>query len=143
MRRSVAAALLVLAAGCGNTSPAAPAPSPTPTRTFTPIPVTDTATPSWRPTPQPEHFQISIRILKKQCFGSAGCVITYQIDPVYIGPPLDDDDAVMVTYEVRGGDELQINSFTLAGSRATFDDKEVIQTPSSSSKLRAVVTDVF
>jgi len=112
-------------------------------------PIASTASPAAEPepagevTPKPSHFHISIRTLKKSCFGSAGCNITYQINPAYVGPPLADDQTVTVTYEVRGGEDPQINSFELEGTRASFSEEESISTPSSSSKLRAVVTEVF
>ncbi|MDQ4104035.1 MAG: hypothetical protein M3186_10110 [Actinomycetota bacterium] len=35
--------------------------------------------------PAPEDFAIGVKILEKQCFGSAGCSIGYQIDPRYTG----------------------------------------------------------
>ncbi|MFI7442381.1 hypothetical protein [Nonomuraea indica] len=94
-------------------------------------------------TPGVGTFKISIRILEKECFGSAGCNITYRIKPTYSGPALPDDQQLTVTYEVRGGEDQQINSFEMVGTQAEFDAEESISTKSSSAKLRAVVTDVF
>ncbi|MGI5286672.1 hypothetical protein ACQEVF_25490 [Nonomuraea polychroma] len=94
-------------------------------------------------TPDAGHFKISIRVLKKSCFGSAGCNITYRIVPSYTGPALPDDRKLTVTYEIRGGEEPKINSFEVEGDKVRFDPRELIQTPSSASTLDAVVTDVF
>jgi hypothetical protein len=35
--------------------------------------------------PKPADFTIKIKIKRKACFGSAGCNISYQIDPKYHG----------------------------------------------------------
>lgn len=94
-------------------------------------------------TPEPSEFTIGIRILKKTCFGSAGCNVTFRIKPSYNGIPLPDDQELTVTYEVRGGEDPKVNSFTMVGTEAEFDAEEHTSTPSSRSKLRARVTDVF
>jgi hypothetical protein len=141
-RALAAAALAFLVAGCGQPDAVFTEPASAPVQT-TPPPAEPSDEPTVQITPKPSHFHISIRTLKKACFGSAGCNVTYQINPAYVGPALGDDQTVTVTYEVRGGDDPQINSFELEGTRASFSEEEFISTPSSSSKLRAVVTDVF
>ena len=35
--------------------------------------------------PAPEDFEISVRVTEKQCFGSAGCNVSFTIDPTYVG----------------------------------------------------------
>ncbi|MBG0826158.1 hypothetical protein HS048_36440 [Planomonospora sp. ID91781] len=94
-------------------------------------------------TPQSSDFKVDIRVMKKECFGSAGCHITYRIKPSYNGLLLSADQEYTVTYEVIGGDDSHINSFTITGDEMSFASEETISTPSSSSKLRAKVTDVF
>src|SRR5437879_3831841 len=41
-------------------------------------------------TPTPDDFTIGIKVLSKQCFGSAGCNIEFRIDPSYTGATLRD-----------------------------------------------------
>jgi hypothetical protein len=39
---------------------------------------------AWFTTPMSD-FEIGIKILEKKCFGSAGCSVTYQVKPKYVG----------------------------------------------------------
>jgi hypothetical protein len=96
-------------------------------------------------TPHKSDFKIGLKIRKKECFGSAGCNVTYRIDPSYEGTePLPDSGTIEVTYEVRGGEDgPQINTFTIDGDgSAHFDSEEDLSTPKSSTKLKAVATAV-
>jgi hypothetical protein len=93
--------------------------------------------------PPPSDFRIAVKILAKQCFGSAGCVLTYRIDPTYVGSPLSSDQALTVVYEVTGGqDGPVINNFTVSGNSARFPQQEVVQTVSSGTVLKATPTSV-
>ncbi|MEV0386604.1 hypothetical protein [Nonomuraea sp. NPDC050643] len=140
---SILTAFALLTTGCAGL---ATAPIAVATSTRTPAPADsaiDDSTPEPTNTPSASDFKISIRILEKACFGSAGCNITYRIKPSYSGPDLTSDQEFTVTYEVRGGEDPQINSFEMTGEEASFASEEFISTSSSASKLRAVVTDVF
>jgi hypothetical protein len=98
---------------------------------------------STTPNLAPSDFTIKLRIKSKECFGSAGCDLTYQINPQYNGVEDISSGTWEVTYEVRGGqDGPQVNTFTLDNGQASFDDSESIQTASSGTKLRAKVTSV-
>jgi len=107
------------------------------------VPVRPTTTPPPVVLPKPADFTIGINIIEKTCFGSAGCNITYRIDPKYNGTTRLPSKEITVVYEVRGGDGPQINRFTLTGGQASFPAEEHIQTKSSSSDLTAVVTQVI
>lgn len=50
-----------------------------------PTPTTTTVPPAVV-LPKPADFTIAVKVLEKKCFGSAGCNVTYQIDPKYTGP---------------------------------------------------------
>jgi hypothetical protein len=94
--------------------------------------------------PKPSDFTVDVKILEKKCFGSAGCNITYQIDPKYIGTtPLSSSKEITVVYEVAGGEDPQINRFTINGDTASYPKEELIQTKSSKAQLTAKVTQVF
>jgi hypothetical protein len=84
-----------------------------------------------------------VKTLSKQCFGSAGCNVTYRIEVGYDGPPLDPSNTAEVVYEVRGGEDgPQINTFTVEGDQSSVDREESISTSSAGRKLTAVVTSV-
>ncbi|MGA4989301.1 hypothetical protein ACWCOT_04185 [Nonomuraea bangladeshensis] len=137
------AALALLAGGCGSQSRARLSDAPSSTAASPSAAAVEVESEPTPAMPSPSDFTLSIRILEKECFGSAGCNLTYRIKPVYTGPDLADDQDLTVTYEVRGGEEEQINSFKMIGTEAEFDAEEFIQTRSAASKLKAKVTDVF
>ena len=94
-------------------------------------------------TPVPTDFEIKIKITEKQCFGTAGCNITFRIEPGYGGPTLSESDEWLVTYTVSGGtDGPLINSFTLRGREIQYDGDEIIQVASAKTVVTAKVTEV-
>lgn len=104
-------------------------------------PATTTKAPA--ATPKPSDFTLTVKTLSKQCFGEAGCNVTYRVDVAYGGPTLDPGTTWAVTYEVRGvEDGPQINTMTVRGTKAATDEEEFASTPSASTKLKAIVTDV-
>lgn len=93
--------------------------------------------------PAAADFTLTIKILEKQCFGSAGCLIDYRIELAYNGTvPLDPKTTYEVTYEVRGGTDTKINTLEVTGAEYERDNKESLQTKSSKNELTAVVTSV-
>ncbi|GAA1987098.1 hypothetical protein GCM10009817_30760 [Terrabacter lapilli] len=89
-------------------------------------------------------FQIGIKILRKKCFGSAGCNVTYRIDPKYVGlADIPDTGTIEVTYAVKGFEDGEaVNTFTIEDGQASFDSEERGTVPSSGTKLSARATDV-
>lgn len=104
-------------------------------------PATTEQTPAYTPTPK--DFTLTIKTLKKECFGSAGCNVTFRIQVGYDGPALDPSTTYEVTYEVRGAEDgPQINTLTVQGDQSSVDEEEFVSTKSAAVKLKAVVTDV-
>lgn len=106
-----------------------------------------TSTPTDEPgtfTPHKKDFKIGLKILRKQCFGSAGCNITYRIKPTYVGSQdLPETGTIEVSYRVYGGDSGPAdNTFTIESGTANYDKEENTSTSSSSRKLTVKVTDV-
>jgi hypothetical protein len=53
--------------------------------------------------PTVADFKIKLRITSKQCFGSAGCNVQYEVEPVWQHPlPVTMDDDYDLTYKVMG-----------------------------------------
>ena len=108
--------------------------------------MTTTTVATWQPL-QPstkKDFTIGIKVLKKHCFGSAGCNVTFRIVPKYVGSAsLPPDGTVSVTYQVTGDEDgPMINTFTVEDGKATYDSQETASIKKSSNKLKATVTDI-
>jgi len=103
---------------------------------------------TWSPpiptyTPSVGEFTVSLSTLKKQCFGSAGCNVTYRIRPAYSGAVLGSSQSFTVAYTVLGGEEEQQGSFTITGEELTFSGEEMIQTRTSKARLIIRVDEVL
>jgi hypothetical protein len=83
-----------------------------------------------------------VKTLEKQCFGSAGCNVTFRIEVGYNGLPLDPATTYEVTYEVTGGEDPLINTLEVTGENASVPQEETLGTASSDAELVATVTDV-
>ncbi|HVV20806.1 MAG TPA: hypothetical protein VHF06_15330 [Pseudonocardiaceae bacterium] len=133
---------LVVVAGCSNSIPG---------RTFTGD-TTDTGTDTQpaqyvtadptTPTVSltPAMFKVDLRITDKECFGSAGCDISYRPSVTFTND-LDALDGLSgeITYQVTGDTSgTQIHTIDFDGEQMTYDE-ETAQTASSSSKLVATV----
>lgn len=94
-------------------------------------------------TPRKSDWAIGIKIKSKQCFGSAGCNITFRIAPAHVGGAnLPDSGSLDVTYKITGCEDPYSNTFTVENSSASYDEEESCSTTSASKKLAAVVTAV-
>lgn len=95
-------------------------------------------------TPIPAEIKLTIKITKKQCFGTAGCLVDFRIDNLsYIGEPMDKDKSYEVVYEVSGLKDPYTNSLTLNGDgQFEYQKEENGQTPTTKVKLAAKVVSV-
>ncbi len=145
MYRSLVTLVTLLAlAGCSSPAPAgqalpsagatsASASAPEPSETEDPEPAE----------PTKDDFELTLKITKKQCFGSAGCNVSIKVDVSYIGVGDVDDlpSNVDITFEVKGGEDPYTSTIELEDGRYS-PDEATIQTKSSRSKLTATITDV-
>jgi hypothetical protein len=90
----------------------------------------------------PKDFTITLKIKSKECFGSAGCNVTYEPKLTIVGPDVDENGSYEITYEIRGGEDgADVDTIELeAGQYRTVDG--LAQTSSQSAKLTAVITEV-
>jgi hypothetical protein len=142
------AALIALGAARGASTTATAATSE-PTATYVPDEEVSTeaaAMPTTEPTPGPTlkaaDLELTPKVTEKQCFGSAGCNVTVQVEVGYSGPALDPDDTWEVTYEVTGDEDGPvIGTFELTGDK--YDQDEVsLSTHGSKTKITIKITDV-
>lgn len=132
--------LIVIALGAcaaqADEKPVAAAADPTTTTTTTTEPEAHI--------PVPADFQLDLVTVSKQCFGSAGCNVDYEIDLTYLpAMPLDDDAAYSLIYEVSGGEDgVVINTIEVIGDQYTQPSYQSVSTSSDAAVLTAAVTAV-
>ncbi|GLY21626.1 hypothetical protein [Micromonospora sp. NBRC 101691] len=130
-------------AGTGPAAAATPASSAPPAAVPTTASATTAPTLPKYATPTKRDFTLKVKILRKQCFGTAGCNLTYRIDVAYRGAgDLDPDRTYEVTYQVKGAEDPIINTFEVTGDSASVQQEEMASTERSGDTLTAVVTDV-
>lgn len=111
----------------------------------TPWAVQNTSAPQrQKHTPIAAEIKLTIKVTKKQCFGSAGCLVDFRIDKLsYIGEPMDESKSYEVIYEVTGLKDPYTNTLTLNGNgEFEYQQSEDGQTKTTSVKLAAKVTSV-
>ncbi|MFG2054202.1 hypothetical protein ACGFI9_09230 [Micromonospora sp. NPDC048930] len=127
-------------AAATSTAPTPPATTSAPT-TAVAAPAT-TEPPLSYDAPTKNDFKLRVKILSKECFGSAGCNVTYRINVTYTGTGLDPSKTYEVTYQVKGAEDPIINTFEVTGDSASVQEEEMASTRRSGDKLTAVVTEV-
>ncbi|MGN9918457.1 hypothetical protein [Micromonospora palomenae] len=124
-----------------STAPTSSATTSAPTTAAAAPATTEPPLPTYE-TPTKNDFKLKVKVLSKQCFGSAGCNITYRINVTYTGTGLDPSKTYEVTYQVKGAEDPIINTFEVTGDSASVQQEEMASTKRSGDKLTAVVTDV-
>lgn len=106
-------------------------------------PIIEPATPYVVPTKA--DFEVTLKILTKDCFGTAGCNVTYRPILAQHQPAGSFDPSITydVTYTVRGGDDgAQTDTLYVTGDVHEAPNDGMAQTGSAGAKLTAVVTAV-
>lgn len=88
-------------------------------------------------------FNLKIKLLDKQCFGSAGCNIEYEVEAVYLGERNDLDGVRLdITYRVTGDDSgAQIGTISLDNGRYDMEQRSA-STSSEGVQLAAHIATV-
>lgn len=96
------------------------------------------------PVVTPKDITLKVKILERQCFGSAGCNVEMRISSVEVKPGiLDPKASYEITYEYKGLTDPVENRFTLDGDGSgQVDETEFGSTRRKSDKITAVVTSV-
>lgn len=93
-------------------------------------------------TPTVKDFTIALKVKSLECFGDAGCNVTYEPKLTIVGPQVDEQGSYEITYEVRGGEDgATIDTIDVEAGQYTASEG-IAQTARRSSKLTAVITDV-
>jgi hypothetical protein len=133
-------------------APAAISPAATgdPTTTISP-----TTSISPTPSPSPEEpagtltrkdVKLSLKTTDRECFGSAGCLVTVEVRLSVPGPVADDldpDGTWDVTYSISGDEDGPvIGTFSVYGNGKYDVNEEVISTPSVNTSVGVKVNQV-
>lgn len=121
--------------------------------TSTSAPAATKAAPAAAPkyvTPVAKDFTLSVRVTKKECFGSAGCNLMYRVYELnYNGDTanLDPNKSYELTYEVRGIEGgPAVYSIETQGGKYEAPDEEMGQVTATQGKkkipLTVVVTEI-
>jgi len=91
--------------------------------------------------PAPVDFTLQVVTLEEQCFGSAGCLVTFQVTATYVGPQQPDPTRTFTAvYDVQGGNEPLTHRFTIDAGAITPPTEQMIQTNAPRTPLTATVT---
>lgn len=141
--------IIVIAAVAGGGSPSSK-PSGVHTASAAPAPTTTTSaapqdtSPVYVP-PTAKWFKVTLKETEKQCFGDAGCIVTYkpslELKLPYLTSDLDPAVTYDITYDVRGAKDPGVGTISATGGQYTTDET-VVQTDSPNAKLTATVTSV-
>lgn len=107
------------------------------------IPTTVPVTPSAVKVIKASDFTLKVKIISKQCFGSAGCNVRYKIQAGWDDSIFRDIDECDVTYSVSGLEDSQMNTLTARkDGKYEADSEEFGSTSSSLKKLTAKATEI-
>jgi hypothetical protein len=94
-------------------------------------------------TPKKGDFTVTLKVLSKECFGSAGCNVTYRTKLSQSLPTgaLDPDVTYDLTYVVHGDDSgPQTETMYITGDQYEQPSEGFASTPTSGTKLTVTVT---
>jgi hypothetical protein len=87
-----------------------------------------------------KDITLTVATTKKECFGSAGCLVTFRIKAAWPPASIAPDGACEVTYSISGLSDPFIGTVTLSGDGTYETQDENSQTDTASVKLRAAAT---
>jgi len=87
------------------------------------------------PEPKLSDFELEVKELKREKFGSAGANVTYRIEAGW-GPTYDPDKTYELVYEVRGGEDgPERNFMEITGDEYRSEQEESISTADVDQRL--------
>jgi hypothetical protein len=103
------------------------------------------AQPEEQPEPEPARlklrdFELEPRIVEQQCFGSAGCSVTFRVELAYNGL----EDAITedheITYEVTGTEDSLISTLEIHPDGTFTSEEHYVDTASKNSDIKIKAT---
>lgn len=99
--------------------------------------------PGFYPSPLTPHgVRLSTRVIRKSCYGSAGCNVTYNVTAEW-GKRLDPNKSYELVYSIKGAEDgTQINTITLDGAKSEASEEEFAVILTKSTPLIPTVLSV-
>lgn len=92
--------------------------------------------------PTKASYEITVKTLTKDCFGSAGCVVDVRLNVTMVGEEALNRAAELSVSITGGQDGAEVETITV-DDQGKYDAPEVtLQTASNKTKIKAKVTDV-
>lgn len=109
-----------------------------------PQPATSTTTEAPAPefTAKQKDFKVSLKILDKECFGSAGCLIGYRVELGYTGPTIPDEQSYEISFRITGAEDEILGTLTTHGTKYDIPDNEHLSTKSTSYNLKVSIVGI-
>lgn len=93
--------------------------------------------------PVAADFALTVKILEKECFGTAGCLIKYRIVLKQANAKVyDPTKTYELTYTLKGTDQAEIGTLTITGDQYSADEYGRTGTKREKDKITAVVTEI-
>lgn len=93
--------------------------------------------------PVAADFALTVKVLEKECFGSAGCNIKYRMVIKQVGSKtFDPNKTYEITYSLKGTVEPVIGTLTVTGDQYNTDEYNRTGTKTSKAVITAVITDI-
>lgn len=102
----------------------------------------DADTTTEAPLPSASQFRATLTEISRDCFGSAGCNVRYQITPSYIGSGGIPDGSYKILYSVSGCEDTKSGYITVRNGRYDTEE-EYCSTSSDGRQLTARITQVL
>ncbi|MGA7050815.1 MAG: hypothetical protein WBZ37_05990 [Mycobacterium sp.] len=96
--------------------------------------------------PNPSDFKVKVTVIKQDCYGTAGCNVTFVIEPSYVGFKTLPKRTFRVLFTITGGGSPKSDSFTVTdnGTHMRFTKEGTISTDGSDEPvITAAVTQVI
>lgn len=99
--------------------------------------------PSAYAVPVAADFALTVKVLEKECFGSAGCNIKYRMVIKQVGTKtFDPAKTYEITYSLKGTEDPVIGTLTVTGDQYDADEYNRTGTKTSKAVITAVITDI-
>lgn len=94
--------------------------------------------------PAPADFTLALTELKRACFGSAGCNVTFTVQLTKVNAAMyDSTKTYKLMYSIGGAEDPYSNYMKITGDQYSHNDEEFVSVKSKSVKLAPTITNIL